>query len=332
MPHCDIISPLCASKVRLGRGFTLIELLVVVAIITILVGILLPSVSQARAQAITIKCRTNLRQIGQGLVLYSNQNDDYLIPSYNLPWAPGATTNIAGGPDQPLDGWAPILDRDGVVPSNEKDTNTIFYCPNTVDVEGMKDGQTGTDPYKPQGWTDWPLKMTVVGGDSAPKVAVKIPERGFNKIIRTSYWINAYNPIGNNVSDIPSLDLHYTASVGFGPDTSPSKNFIELRKMKHPRPCQLIVASDGVYMGRQSVTRLGDTNSRIGYRHPGMSRLNGLANLVLADGHAEAILGNSFPRAISSCTDADLASKRDENLRGPTVYADPESVFGACAP
>jgi prepilin-type processing-associated H-X9-DG protein len=248
------------------------------------------------------------------------------VPSYNLPWAPGAATNFKGGPQQPLEGWAPILDRDGVVPSPDKKTNTTFYCPRTLNVEGMKDGQTGTDPYKPRGWTDWPLKFTGVGGDSQPKVAVTIPERGFVKTMRVSYWINGYNPIGSAPASIEAADLHYTASVGLGPDSR--GRFITLHRLTSRRPSKFVVTADGIYMGRQAVTRLGDINSRVGYRHPGMGRLDGLANVAFADGHVEPIPGDRFPQALNSSDAADVvARKKLENLSGFTIYSDPELAF-----
>ncbi len=269
----------------------------------------------------------NLHQIALGLVAYSNQNRDYIVPSYNLPWVSGATTNVTGGPQQPLDGWACILDRDRLVPGKEKDTNSIFCCPETLDIEGVKDGQTGTDPAKPMGWTDWPLIMTTVGGDSSPKVAVTIDDRGFTKIIRVSYWINAYNPIGSAPADIASADLFYSASVGLGPDGS--GQFIRLHKNSQiTKSSRMITLADGVYMGRQSVVRLGDANSRIGYRHPGMGLLRGAANVAFADGHVETITGTCFPRAVSASDSASVqADKRAENLSGPTLYANPDLVF-----
>ncbi|MEK6642387.1 MAG: prepilin-type N-terminal cleavage/methylation domain-containing protein [Planctomycetota bacterium] len=312
------------TTTRHRRAFTLIELLVVIAIIAILLAILLPALSGARAQGQSIKCKSNLRYIGVGLIMYSDANDGLVIPSFNLPAI--GPTNVTGGPNQPLDGWGPILDRDGLVPANEKDTNTIFYCPSTVNIEGMKDGQTGTHSGKPRGWTDWPLVFTSVGGDSVPKKATTIPQWGFNKIIRVSYWLNAYNPIGSAPANIAAADLHYTASIGLGPDSF--GKYTESRRLRNPKPSEFIAASDGIYMGRHAVTRLGDTNSRIGYRHPIGGKLEFGANLVFADSHVESIRGDKFPRALAAGDSAQLiAEKRAENLRGPTIYADPKKAF-----
>jgi len=59
---------------RSRRAFTLIELLVVMVIIALLIGLLLPALSRAKEEARKTQCRSNLRQIGLALMLYTNDN------------------------------------------------------------------------------------------------------------------------------------------------------------------------------------------------------------------------------------------------------------------
>lgn len=70
-----------ATHSRGRRGFTLIELLVVVSIIALLISILMPSLRRARAQAKTVVCRSNIRQVGMGALYYAHDYHDQLFPA-----------------------------------------------------------------------------------------------------------------------------------------------------------------------------------------------------------------------------------------------------------
>ena len=62
------------------REFTLVELLVVIAIIAVLIALLLPSLSRAQRQAKQVNCLSNMRQVGQYLVTYINDNNGWVFP------------------------------------------------------------------------------------------------------------------------------------------------------------------------------------------------------------------------------------------------------------
>jgi prepilin-type processing-associated H-X9-DG protein len=215
--------------------------------------------------------------------------------------------------------------------------NTAFYCPSTVDINGMANGQTGTYGANSRGWVEWPMTFAgPTGGDSDPQIPTAWPDQGFTKIIRSSYWINAYNPIGGAIAPTQTLsqnDLYYTASVGYGPDSI--GNFIGLHKTTNIKHSSLlVVVADGVYMGRQSVDQLNMKNGRIGYRHPGPAGANTVANFAFADGHVEALSGNQVPCSYSKTSgyagnggNTTLAQQEAINMTGATVYDDPASAL-----
>lgn len=64
------------------RAFTLIELLVVIAIIAILAAILFPVFARARAKARQTTCLSNIKQIVLGGLMYTQDYDERLMPSW----------------------------------------------------------------------------------------------------------------------------------------------------------------------------------------------------------------------------------------------------------
>ncbi|MCH7526312.1 MAG: type II secretion system protein [Planctomycetes bacterium] len=67
-------------KTHARHGFTLIELLTVVAIISLLISILMPSLTRARDQAKGVHCAARLHDVGIALATYENVNGDLLPP------------------------------------------------------------------------------------------------------------------------------------------------------------------------------------------------------------------------------------------------------------
>jgi len=62
-------------------GFTLIELLVVIAIIGILAAMLLPALSKSKVRAQSIQCVNNMKQLTTGWLMYTDDNEDRLVPN-----------------------------------------------------------------------------------------------------------------------------------------------------------------------------------------------------------------------------------------------------------
>lgn len=161
-----------------SAAFTLIELLVTIAILTLLIGILVPSLSSARRQAKANACLSTVKGLGMGFTIYLTENRDEFPPVKLKNWRPSDPTAPeyvneyncrqprwqwflkldSGPPIEPTQrmlrkpgGWGD--EGEGAGPNDRTGrtlTNDTFLCPALDDPEYERDVRNGAFGYNYQ--------------------------------------------------------------------------------------------------------------------------------------------------------------------------------------
>ena len=85
------------QHISADRAFSLVELVIVIGIIAMLIGLLLPSLQQARRSATQLQCLSNLRQIAVANQIYLQEFADWELPGH-WGWSPAGTGWNPGTP------------------------------------------------------------------------------------------------------------------------------------------------------------------------------------------------------------------------------------------
>jgi prepilin-type N-terminal cleavage/methylation domain-containing protein/prepilin-type processing-associated H-X9-DG protein len=130
------------------KGFTLIELLVVIAIIAILAAILFPVFARARENARRASCQSNLKQIGLGILQYSQDYDEKWVP-------------LRGGG---IGSW-----KQRVQPYVK--STQLFRCPSNTDNTVVPSGDVATATY-PELFRSYAANIRIIGDNTGISHAV----------------------------------------------------------------------------------------------------------------------------------------------------------------
>jgi type II secretory pathway pseudopilin PulG len=175
------------SDAKGSGAFTLVELLVVIGIIALLLGVLLPALNKARAQANELACQANLHEIGQALQIYL-VNSKGILP-YGF-W--DGTFNVETGQDT---GFNASLGSDwSVLLQGAVSTSATNYDADTPVGVNAKIRAMFRDPDAPQGAIYNALNVDLVHYAAHPRLMPQMGQEDVQKEMGTSrkFYLQPY--------------------------------------------------------------------------------------------------------------------------------------------
>ncbi len=164
---------------RKRSGFTLIELLVVIAVIGVLMSLLLPALSKAKASARRAACGSNLRQVGVGMGIYLGKFNDRL---------PYASMMPSVGPGPLFDREEPIYIADVLLRYMVK-SEKVFKCPNDESGVVRDPPNAGKSYYESEKSSYEYRWMPPLGGQSIDELTNRMNRRRDRVIADNAFWI-----------------------------------------------------------------------------------------------------------------------------------------------
>jgi len=253
------------ARSRSRCGFTLVELLVVIGIIALLISILLPSLSKAREHGNTLKCLSNLRQLGMAAAAYSSANKNFLLPAdvMDQHFATGLSYQDVH------ETWSTILVSDKYLtyPTVTSTTtppgdDNVFRCPSGI------------------------LEMSAITFNNTTLPSSRTDGQGAMASLATSVRLNpgmnVYSWYGINSTN-SSIPTPYTRWIITSAGVLSGQS-----KTSHIKyPTDYVFLFDGLYGFNYCSTNA----NRINARHGGKK----LTNCAFVDGHAETVPITNIP-------------------------------------
>jgi prepilin-type processing-associated H-X9-DG protein/prepilin-type N-terminal cleavage/methylation domain-containing protein len=238
-------------------GFTLVELLVVISIIAVLLAVLMPALSKAKATAVRVVCAANMKQVGLCMNMYADGNGGTLPPDYMPPRASGTSMS---------------------------DLTNVYWQQKLVKY--AVNGKVLSCPYFE--------KMVGTGMTSVEKITMESLYSATNKERNWYYWFCSglaqsfgYNHRAFGCGGYaPGFGCYSRTGMGAGDIRKP---VLQVKQASVRNPSALFLVLDNVSSIASAPYSGTDSSGRSNYKeayHPRQFRHSNGANILYADGHS----------------------------------------------